>query len=391
MQKSKSVTIFIIIFIFVYFLFSQFYLRTFGNIYIYIINPLFFVAMALILKFTIKSPYKTDKYNKSITFYVIVTIIAYSIVYLLSGIFLTYGSNPYSNTFKGIALNMYSMGLVIACIEYIRFKLINNVVKKDQKLIFILIVICFTIRNVPFNTLVSSLNIYYLFKTIFVSIIPDAIKNILFTYMAIYTNYKPATLYQILLYLVLWLPPVLPNTPWVFTSIIDILFPLILLLYCMYEISSRNKLHLYKLSNPLEPKGLIPLTAGIVLVIWFAIGIFPIKPLGIASGSMKPTLYVGDLVLIKKCNANSVEENDIIEYQRKDYSVIHRVIEKYQKDGETFFITKGDNNKHADSEPVSEQKLKGKVILRIPYLAMPTIWIDALSGRQAYVDVETGD
>ena len=189
----------------------------------------------------------------------------------------------------------------------------------------------------------------------------------------------------------MWLPPVLPNTPWVFTSIIDILFPLILFLYCMYEVSSRDKLHLYRFSNPLEPRGLIPLTAGIVLVIWFALGIFPVKPLGIASGSMKPTLYVGDLVLIQKCNANSIKEDDIIEYQRKDFSVIHRVVEKYQKDGETFFITKGDNNSSPDSDPVSEQKLKGKLILRIPYLALPTIWIDALSGRQSYVDVETGN
>ena len=391
MQKSKSVTIFVLIFILVYFLFSQFYLRTLGNLYTYIINPLFFVVMALILLFTIKSPYKTDKYKKSITFYVIVTIISYAIIFLLSGLFLTYGKNPYANTFKGIALNMYSMGLVVVCIEYIRYKLINNVFKNDQKIIFLLIVVIFTMRDIPFNTLVNSLNIYFLFKTIFVTIIPSAIRNILFTYIAIYTDYKPAIIYQLIMYLVYWLPPVLPNSPWVFTSIMDILFPLILFLYCMYEVSSRDKLHLYRLSNPLEPKGLIPLTACIVLIIWFAIGIFPIKPIGIASGSMMPTLYIGDLVIIRKCNANNIKEDDIIEYQRKDFSVIHRVVEKYQKDGETFFITKGDNNSSPDSEPVSEQKLKGKVVLRIPYLAMPTIWIDALSGRQAYVDVETGN
>lgn len=390
MQKSKNTTIFILIFIFIYFLFSQFYLKTLGNIHTYIINPLFFVAMAIVLKIAIQSPYQTDKYKKSITFYVIVTIIAYGIVFLLSGIFLTYGNNPYSNTFKGIILNMYSMGLVAICIEYIRYKLINNVFKKDKKLIFVLIVLVFTLKDVPFNTLANSLNVYFVFKTIFITIIPSIIKNILFTYIAMYTDYKPATIYQIISYLILWLPPVLPNSPWVFNSIIDILFPLILLLYCMYEISSRDKLHLYKLTNPLEPKGLIPLTAGIVLVIWFALGIFPIKPIGIASGSMKPTLYVGDLVLIQKCSANNINVDDIIEYQRKDFSVIHRVVEKYQKDGETFFITKGDNNSSADSDPVSEQKLKGKVILRIPYLALPTIWIDSLSGRQAYVDVETG-
>ena len=391
MQKSKNTTIFILIVIFIYFLFSQFYLKDLGNIYTYVINPLFFLAMALILKYTIKSPYKTDKYKKTITFYVIVTVITYGIVFLLSGIFLTYGNNPYSNTFKGIMLNMYSMGLVAICIEYIRYKLINNVSKNDKKLIFVLIVLIFTFRDIPFNTIINNLNIYFLFKTIFITIVPSIMKNILFTYIAIYTDYKPAAIYQILYYLILWIPPALPNAPWVFNSIIDILFPLILLLYCMYEVSSKDKLHLYKLSNPIEPKGLIPLTAGIVLVIWFAIGIFPIKPIGIASGSMKPNLNVGDLVFIQKCNANNIEINDVIEYQRNEFSVIHRVVDKYQKDGETFFITKGDSNSNQDSDPVSEEKLKGKVIGKIPYLALPTIWIDSLSGRQAYVDVETGN
>ena len=389
MQKSKSVTLFIIIIIFLYFLFSQFYLRTLGNINTYIINPLFFVVLVLILKFTIQPTYKTDKYKKSIVSYVLVTITLYAVVFFASGIFLTYGNNPYANTINGIALNLYSVGLVVVCIEYIRFKLINNSLNKTS--IFIIIVLTFALKDIPLNSLINNLNFYSLFKFLFINVIPSIIKSILFTYIAKYTDYKPAIIYQLLLYLVLWVPPVLPNAPWVFTSIIDILFPLVLLLYCIYEISSKDKLHLYKSAHPIEPRGLIPLTAGIVLAIWFALGIFPIKPIGIATGSMKPTINVGDLVVIKKCNANDVNENDIIEYQREDFSVIHRVVEKYQKDGEIFFITKGDNNNHADSDPVSEQKLKGKVIFKIPYLALPTIWLDSLSGKQSSVDIETGN
>lgn len=106
---------------------------------------------------------------------------------------------------------------------------------------------------------------------------------------------------------------------------------------------------------------------------------------------MEPTINVGDVVIVKKCNANDIEIDDIIEYARKDFTVIHRVIDKYQKDGEFFFITKGDNNNNVDSDHVREDMLRGKVIARIPYLAMPTIWLDRLSGRQANVDVETGN
>ena len=190
--------------------------------------------------------------------------------------------------------------------------------------------------------------------------------------------------------MLMWVPPVLPNTPWIFDSIINSVFPLILFLYCRYEISLKDKLHLYKYSKPIEPKGTIPLVIVIVLLIWFTIGIFPIKPIGIASGSMAPTINIGDMVIVQKCSPNDVNIDDIIEYTRKDYSVIHRVIDKYQKNGETYFITKGDNNNSADSEPVSEEMLKGKIIFRVPYVAWPTIWLERLSGRQSYVEVEMG-
>ncbi len=387
MEKTRNITILHLILIFAYFLLSQFYLKTLGNFYTYLINPAFFIILALILKYTIVSPYKTKKYKKSIMYYIIITIFAYVVIYLISGLLSTYGKNPYANSFKGIILNLYSVGLVIVCKEYIRYKLINNVFKKDRKLIFTFIVFAFSMEDIVITTLINSSNIYYLFKTVFSIIIPSILRNCLFTYIDIYTDYMPAIVYQILYYLMLWIPPILPNSPWVFYSVLDILFPVVLLLYCIFEVSSRDKMHIYQMSKPIEPKGMIPITATVVIAIWFAIGIFPIKPIGVASGSMKPVINVGDLVLIKKCNANSIEINDIIEYKRENYSVIHRVIDKYDKGGEKFFITKGDNNDSSDGEPISEKNLKGKVIAKIPYIAYPTIWINALSGRQN-VDIE---
>ena len=391
MQKARNTTIIILIFIVSYFLFSQFYLKSFGNAYTYVINPIFFVLMAIVMKFFINSLYKTTVYQKDIIFYVLITACAYGIIELVSGLFLTYGNNPYANTFKGVLLNLYSTGIIIICIEYIRFKLINNVYKKDKNLIFVLIVITFALKDIPIYQFIHGIGTYVIFKTIFTTILPSIIKNILFTYIAMYTDYKPGIIYQLILYLMLWIPPILPNAPWIYNSVIEILFPLILLLYCIYDVSARDKYHLYRYLHPIKPRGVIPLTICVVLAIWFAIGIFPIRPLGIATGSMKPTLNVGDLVFIKKCNANSIEVNDVIEYKRQNYSVIHRVVSKYQKDGVFYFITKGDNNSNNDTDPVREEYLKGKVVGRIPYLAMPTIWIDNLGGRQVNVDVETGN
>ena len=391
MTKEKNITIFYLLIFFGYFLLSQFCLKQLGSTYTYIINPLFFLIMAVILKSTILSPYKTEKFSKAIRQLIIITVLSYSVVFLFSGVFLTYGNNPYSTTFKGLMLNLYSIGSVIVFREYIRYKLINNVYKKDRRLIFTLIVITFTMQDFDIAALFESLNIYYAFKTIFSVIIPSIARNCLFTYIDLYASYKNAIVYDLTLWLLKWIPPILSNTPWVFNAIIDTVFPLILFIYCMYEIGSKDKLSVYKISSPIKPKGLIPLSICLVLIIWFALGIFPIKPLGIASASMEPAINIGDLVVIVKCNSNDVKEQDVIEYKRNGYSVVHRVIEKYQEDGHTFFITKGDNNGGNDEDPVSEDKLQGKAIAKIPYLAYPAVWIERLSGRQNYVDVGQGD
>ncbi len=388
-MRDKTTTIFILIILLIYFLLSQFYLNSFGNIYTYVINPLFYIIMAIILKFVVLSPYKTNKFKNDIIKYILITILLYSFLYLLSGILTGYGVNPYSTSISGIIFNLYSTGLIIFLREYIRYKLVNNVFKKDRNVICFFIVIIFTLQNIDIATILSNANSYYLFKAISHDVIPNLIKNILFTYLQIYTDFIPAVIYEISLCFLLWLPPILPKSPWVLEAITDIVFPLILLFYCRYYIYSRDRFHLSKVSNPIEPSGTIPLVIAIVLVIWFALGIFPIRPVGIATRSMKPELGVGDMVLIKKCTPNDVEEGEIIQYKREGYTVIHRVVKKYQKSGEFFFITKGDDNSSEDMEPVPEDRLIGKVIFKVKYIAFPTIWINKLS-RQVQVDVETG-
>ena len=73
------------------------------------------------------------------------------------------------------------------------------------------------------------------------------------------------------------------------------------------------------------------------------------------------------------------------------YTVVHRVVEKKQKNGEFLLITKGDNNNTVDQEPVTEQQLIGKVIYKIRYIGYPAIWLHIIQTQEALdVEVETG-
>lgn len=390
MNKSKNMTIIFLIIIFVYFLFSQFYLKTLGNTFVYIINPLVFIILAIALKFLIPSTYDSKKHKKTILNYTIIGSILYVCIEIFSGLLFSYGKNPYSATFQGLISNFYSIGAIIFLREYIRYKLINNVFKKDKQLIYILIVIVFSMQEISIASICSNLNAYFIFKYIFTVIVPTIIKNCVFTYIVKYTDYIPAVVYEIILYMVKWVSPILPNAEWIFYAVIDSVIPLIVLLYCIYEVTSKDKEHIFRMDKAIEPKGIIPWAVILILVVWFEIGLFPIKPVGILTGSMIPNYNVGDLVIIQKCDPQNIKIDDVVEYRKETYTVIHRVIKKYEQNGKIMFETKGDNNDSKDSDPVSQEQIQGKAIAKVPYLALPRIWLNSLKPNQQNVNVELG-
>jgi len=97
------------------------------------------------------------------------------------------------------------------------------------------------------------------------------------------------------------------------------------------------------------------------------------------SGSMEPTLKIGDLLIIRgglkaeDIHANPKDGDIIIFYSPNDPNglpIVHRAIEKIQKDGKWYFVTKGDNNPYDDYKTfgwlVPEDYIIGKVIFVIP-------------------------
>lgn len=98
----------------------------------------------------------------------------------------------------------------------------------------------------------------------------------------------------------------------------------------------------------------------------------PTPIVSVASGSMIPNLYPGDLVFAIEPNNLSV--GDIIIYRANCYGlpkkdIIHRII-KFE-DGK--IITKGDNNPIEDPCSVDKSQIKGKVIFVIPLLGWPRL------------------
>lgn len=391
MQKSKNATIIIIMLILLYGLLGSIkFIRSINTIYLYIINPIFWIGLSILLHNLLCKNKENRKLKRTIMTYTLIAILVYIIVYMLSGLFVTFGKNPYSTTPIGLLHNLWITGTVLIAKEIIRYKLINNVYEKDKNVIAVLITVIYVVIDIEMakfiNTDITAFSVVkYSVQTVF----PNIAKNMLFSYIAISGNYTSSILYQLVTNLYYWISPILPNSPWVMSAIIDITIPVILFLYIRY---TKNKLEIFRNKEKIinsNPRNIIPLVVMIILAIWFAIGIFPIKPVAIASGSMEDELHIGDIAIIQKCNANDINVGDIIEYQMDGYTVIHRVIQKNQKKGEFYFTTKGDNNNTPDDKKVSEEQLIGKLIFKIRYLGYPAIWLHIVEENEQTIEVET--
>lgn len=114
----------------------------------------------------------------------------------------------------------------------------------------------------------------------------------------------------------------------------------------------------------------------LLLILLFFVGVLPIRPVAVATGSMEPEIMTGDAVLICQTDPDTLKEGDIIQYQKNGYTVIHRIVETQENtDGEAQFITQGDANNAPDSDMVTEDMVLGKVLFTVSGGGRLSLWL----------------
>jgi len=106
MQKSKIANITVIFMIFIYSLFAINHSPNSNNLYLYVINPLFWILLAFALQIFMKGIYK-KRLKKEIINYSMSAALIYIVIYLLSGLIVTFGKNPYATNLHGFTMNIW--------------------------------------------------------------------------------------------------------------------------------------------------------------------------------------------------------------------------------------------------------------------------------------------
>ena len=125
----------------------------------------------------------------------------------------------------------------------------------------------------------------------------------------------------------------------------------------------------------------VPIIAGIILITILAgykkyvkhennISILGFRQYVVATGSMEPEYNIGDVIIIREKPEEEIKIGDIINYTSENGidTITHRVVDIIQKDGQTYYKTKGDNNNSEDSELVKYSQVKGKLVFKISKL-----------------------
>lgn len=108
-------------------------------------------------------------------------------------------------------------------------------------------------------------------------------------------------------------------------------------------------------------------------------------PLVVQSDSMAPTFYKDDMIIIKKCDTQKLEEGDIITFHtvidNKLALNTHRIvkIEEYEN-GYRSFTTRGDNNAADDTHILAEGDIVGKHLVTIPKLGKLMNFLSSSAG-----------
>lgn len=103
----------------------------------------------------------------------------------------------------------------------------------------------------------------------------------------------------------------------------------------------------------------------------------------VMSGSMEPAIHTGSIVITEVANPSQLKVGDVISYTMKNdetVTVTHRLVSVSRKSGSYIFRTKGDANKTADLDDISQNRLKGKVILTVPLLGYFFEWVKTPMG-----------
>lgn len=303
----------------------------------------------------------------------------YILMMLAGGMLDGFGRSPYSFTPLGILTNLVFVGSALLGVELARAFLINNLAERRPFLVISLFSIFFAVLNLSLRRVLTLNSIYEFTKYAGNFLLPALSESFMTSYLAYLGGPIPALIYHGTLQGFQWFCPILPNLGWITKTFLGGFIPFISMIVVQQVYLLQTKEIRNNSRNKESVFGWIITSISSVLIIWFAVGLFPVYPSVIATGSMEPMIKPGDVTIMKKIKDTDIKTGDVIQFRHEDIFITHRVIDIKDEQGKRY-QTKGDNNPSPDSELVVPQQVKGKLMYIIPKIGWPSLILRSSEG-----------
>ena len=281
---------------------------------------------------------------------------------VIAGLFYGFGRSPNSFTPLSILTNAFLVFSFLFGMELGRAYLIKKASRRNLILSLTAVTVFLMIVRISFNRFMSldPNNPLLMIRFFGEMVIPFLAMGFFASYLAYLGGALTSIGYMAVIVGFEWFCPILPDLEWIMSSLIKTIAPAIgfMIMQSSIEYSLPKRLRRSRDST----FGWIGAALVSLMIIFFSFGYFGVQPIIIVSGSMRPTLDVGDLVIIERVDPSKIRKGDIIEYRVGRMSIVHRVVE-IKKEG---FVTKGDANRYPDPDPVHPDQIRGKVIFTVP-------------------------
>ena len=276
------------------------------------------------------------------------------------------------------------MATSLAGIELSRAWLINRRARKPSTLLPVFIALLFTYFSLPpgqIPKISSSLEVVTEFLGS--TFLPTFMENLLASFLALWGGALPALTYRGIIQAFNWFCPVLPDLNWLMKAFTGIIVPVVGLVIIQEISLAKSHLARYRRQTGKGLTGWLITSIGMVIMLWFFLGVFPVHPTVIFTGSMRPVIEVGDVVIVARVNPKLLKVGDVVQFRLKEKTIptVHRIIDTRREGNKLLYITKGDANNYPDTEPVHPEQVTGKQVFIIPKAGWASIAVKQLLSK----------
>ena len=379
MVKSEKELVIIEIVLSIVFLLNIFYKFITNNYFILLLILLTIGLIVFLMGYERDKNIDNPTKRKLLLFVVIYTI-GFIIFQYGLGFFLNYVNSPYRTDLLGIFSNTFLMILIIISSEYLRYILVKK--GEKQKIILVFTFILLVLIDLTLSIKYYNLNhLNELLEYLTLILLPSIFKNYVLTKFAYKYGLRQNILYRLILELYVYVLPFVPDLEMYLQSVLSMTFPLILNMIITIEFEKEQKID-YR-ENKIK-RILLPIVIGLftIILVYLNSNLFRFWIVAVASGSMEPTIEIGDAIIVdKKYNKhlNELKEGDILVFKNNKKIYTHRIVKIKRENDQYSINTKGDRKGQTEDRwIVTNNDVIGVVKAKIKYIGYPTVWLSRM-------------